>query len=248
MDDGPRTRYFSCSSKMTEPLFMDQNSVLYSKDSRKLPEWVCYDSCERKATKDGSTITVMKNVTPVDPEWLGSLADGSNLLSMGAPLDTPLPAYNKERGAVMCSVTTKFGDQGWLIPPCQCVMYDAVNSPGSHGSAFLADDSFRWFARFLLEGKVLDELKELPSMLNDDPAIISRRKPVQKVALLVSSLASAGIDSGAALRQHWAERDSKFLFKLMKSWTKKDRAGDVKSLWVQAVKSNVKRWREEEQP
>jgi len=245
MDNGPRTGFFSCSSSIAEPLFIDQNSVLHSKDYRKLPEWVCYDSCERKTTKGGSTIMVMKNVTPVDPEWLGTLADGSNLLSMGAPLDTPLPAYNKEKDAVMCSVATKFGDQGWLIPPRQCVMYDAVNSPGSNGSAFLSDDSFRFFARFLLEGRVLDELKELPSLLNDDPAIISRRKPVQKVALLVSSLASAGIDSGAALRKHWAEKDSKFLFKIMKSWAKKDGVSDVKTLWIQAVQSNVKRWREE---
>ena len=241
--DGPRTRYFSCSSKMTEPLFIEQSSVLYSRDSRQLPEWVCYDTSERKATKDGSTITVMKNVTPVDPDWLGALADGSNLLSMGEPLDTPLPSYNKERDAIMCSVATKFGDHGWLIPPRQVVMYDAVNSPGAQGSAFLADDSFRWFARFLFEGKVLDELKGLKALLNDDPAIISRRKPVQKVALLVSSLASAGIDSTAALQKHWAEVDSKFLFKLMKSWAKKDRADDVKNMWVQAVKSNVQKWR-----
>ena len=228
---------------MTEPLFIDQSSVLYSRDSRQLPEWVCYDTSERKATKDGSTITVMKNVTPVDPDWLGALADGSNLLSMGEPLDTPLPSYNKERDAIMCSVATKFGDHGWLIPPRQVVMYDAVNSPGAQGSAFLADDSFRWFARFLFEGKVLDELKGLKALLNDDPAIISRRKPVQKVALLVSSLASAGIDSTAALQKHWAEVDSKFLFKLMKSWAKKDRADDVKNMWVQAVKSNVQKWR-----
>jgi len=243
LDDGPRTRYFSCSSKMTEPLFIDQSSVLYSRDSRQLPEWVCYDTSERKSTKDGSTIMVMKNVTPVDPEWLGALADGSNLLSMGVPLDTPLPSYNKERDAVMCSVTTKFGDHGWLIPSRQVVMYDAVNGPGAQGSAFLADDSFRWFARFLLEGKVLKELQGLAAMLNDDPAIISRRKPVQKVALLVSSLASAGIDSAAALQKHWAEKDSKFLFKHMKSWTKKDRADEVKHMWVQSVKANVQKWR-----
>jgi len=80
-------------------------------------------------------------------------------------------------------------------------------------------------------------------LLNDDPAIISRRKPVQKVALLVSSLASAGIDSTAALQKHWAEKDSKFLFKLMKNWAKKDRADDVKNMWVLAVKSNVQKWR-----
>ena len=239
-----RAAFFSCSHAMDEPLFIDQNSVLYSKDIHVLPEWVCFDSVERKSTRDGSSITVMRNVTPVDSFWLGALASGSNLVSVGCPLEAPPPSYDKENDAVLCSVSTKFGDHGWLIPPRQVVMYDVVTSSNSKGTAFLADSSFRWFGRFLLEGKVLEELQELKSMLNDDPTIITRRKPVSKVELLVLSLAGAGIDSAAALRKHWAEVDDKFLLKEIKNWVQRDRSRSAKAIWVNLVKANVKKWQE----
>ena len=123
-------------------------------------------------------------------------------------------------------------------------MYDVVTSSNSKGTAFLADSSFRWFGRFLLEGKVLEELQELKSMLNDDPTIITRRKPVSKVELLVLSLAGAGIDSAAALRKHWAEVDDKFLLKEIKNWVQRDRSRSAKAIWVNLVKANVKKWQE----
>jgi hypothetical protein len=80
---------------------------------------------------------------------------------------------------------------------------------------FLVDDSFRWFACFLLEGKVLAELSGMRDMLNDGLSIITSKKPLKKVVLLVSALSSAGIDSAGALCKHWAEVDDKFLFRLI---------------------------------
>ena len=81
-------------------------------------------------------------------------------------------------------------------------------------------------------------------MLNDDPTIITRRKPVSKVELLVLSLAGAGIDSAAALRKHWAEVDDKFLLKEIKNWVQRDRSRSAKAIWVNLVKANVKKWQE----
>ena len=224
---------------------MDRNSVLYSRDSRRLPQWVCFDSIVRKETKTGDTVTTMKNVTPIDPSWLGSLAKRSRMLSLGEPLPFPLPSYDAERDAVLCSVTTKFGSRGWEIPPVQVEMFDVLQrSDAKKSGHFLVDDSFRWFARFLLEGKVLPELSGMSDMLNDGPSIITRKKPLKKVALLVSALSSAGIDSAGALRKHWAEVDDKFLFPQLKSWTKPEHKADVKRMWIAAVKSNVKQWKQ----
>jgi hypothetical protein len=64
--------YFSCQASITEQLFIDTNSVLHSRDYRQLPEWVCYDHIVRKTTKHGRVVAVMKNVTPIDPRWLGN--------------------------------------------------------------------------------------------------------------------------------------------------------------------------------
>jgi len=241
-----RSAYLSCSSNSREPLLMDINSVVYSRDFRQLPQWICFDTLVRKTLKDGTSITTMKNITPIEEAWLGSLARGSRLLKLGEPLPSPLPVYDKSKDAILCSVLTKFGSHGWEVTPVKTEMFGALQtSEARHSAHFQPDDSFRWFARFLLEGRVLLELKDLETMLTDNPALITRRTPSSKVALLVSALSNAGIDSAAALRKHWSEVDNKFLFKYLKSWIKADRAADAKKLWIDTVKRNVRQWEEE---
>jgi ATP-dependent RNA helicase DHX37/DHR1 len=239
-----RSAYLSCSSTIKEPLFMDRNSVLFSRDTRLLPQWICYEGIVRKNLKDGKSVAIMKNISPVDPAWLGLLAKGSRLLTLEEPIESPIPYYNPEADAIMCSVRTKFGLQKWEIPPTQVIMYDALQTPeGKRNTHFMSDDSFRWFARFLFEGKVLPQLN-LTDMLNDTPSIITRNTPVKKVALLVSALSGAGVDCAAALRKHWAEVSDKFLFGTMKAWIKQERVDDFKQLWISTVKENVRAWKE----
>jgi ATP-dependent RNA helicase DHX37/DHR1 len=239
-----RSAYISCSLNAREPLFMDRNSVLYSRDFRTLPQWVCFESLQRKTLKDGTSVAVMKNLTPVDPIWLGPLAKGSQMIRYGEPLLSPLPTYDVDKDAILCSVLTKYGSHGWEIPPAKMEMFDVLNAPGRKASAtFAKEDSFRWFARFLLEGKVFSELKNLPAMLNDSPAVITRRTPLAKVSALVSALAGAGVDSAEALSKHWAEEDDKFLFKILKSWVKAPNTAAAKELWIVTVKTHVMNWK-----
>jgi len=238
-----RTAYLSCSSSRREPLFMDRNSVIYTRDPRLLPQWICFDSLVRKTLKDGTPVAVMKNITPIDASWLGHLAVGSRLLRICEPQSLPPPVYDHERDVILCSATTKFGEHGWEIPPVKVEMFQALQGcAGKHTAHFASDDSFRWFGRFLLEGKVLPELQELESMLNDSPSLLTRRAPMKKVMLFVSALSSAGIDSASALRRHWAEVDDKFLFKHLKPWVKADRVSDVKKLWIAAIRQSVLEW------
>jgi ATP-dependent RNA helicase DHX37/DHR1 len=241
---GFRSAYMSCLTSIKEPLYMDPKSALFSRDWRQLPQWVCYDKVIRKSTKDGTPVVMMKNITPIDPSWLGTLARGSYLLRLGDPLSSPLPSYDANKDAVLCSVLTKFGNRGWEIPPMQVEMYPALQKIGKQSTHFLLDDSFRWFARFLLEGKVLPELKNLAQFLNDEPSLITRKTPASKVALLVSTLAIAGIDSAGALRKHWAEVDNKFLFSNLKSWTKPENVTAVKEIWMTTVQLHVKLWKD----
>jgi hypothetical protein len=90
---------------------------------------------------------------------------------------------------------------------------------------------------------VLPELSNLTPMLNDKPTIITQRKPMKKIMVLVSALSEAGVDSAAALRKHWAEKDEKFLFKAIKPWIIQDNAEKVKRVWTAAVTANVDIWR-----
>jgi ATP-dependent RNA helicase DHX37/DHR1 len=222
---------------------MDRNSVVFSRDARQLPKWVCFESLLRKNLNDGTPIAVMKNITPLDPAWLGRLADGSQLLTLGEPLLSPQPSFDRNRDAVLCSVKTTFGSLGWEIPSARKVMYEALHdSKAKQTSTFMLDDSFRWFGRFLFEGEVLPELKGMSAMLNDEPSVITRKAPVAKVALLVAALAGSGVDSAAALRKHWAEVDDKFLFSILKRWVKDDQGKDLTRLWISCVKANIRIW------
>lgn len=239
-----RSAYISCTRSPREPLFMDRNSVLFSRDSRQLPQWVCFDSLLLKTHKDGTKFAVMKSITPIDPAWLGQIATGSQLLRLGEPKPTPPPVYSVEQDAIMCHISTRFGRHGWEIPPVQAKMFPALQQlPGKQSAHFQVDDSFRWFARFLLEGKVLSELTDLPSLLNDSPSLITRKATIKKAVLLVSTLAAAGVDSASALRQHWAEVDDKFLFKHLRPWIKEERKEDAKRLWIDTVKKCVTQWK-----
>jgi ATP-dependent RNA helicase DHX37/DHR1 len=238
---GFRSAYISCTLK--EPLFMDQRSAVYTRDFRRLPQWICFDTLVRKTANDGTPFVRIKNITPIDARWLGMLSKGSRLLSTGEPLVSPPPTYDPEKDAVLCCVQTKYGSKGWEIPAIQVPLYDVLQKFPSN-KAFQADDSFRYFARFLLEGKAISEFKVLKDCWNDDPSIITRKAPIRKVGLLVAALSSAGVDSASALRQYWAETDRKFLFQMVsQSWTKSEHSVQVKNVWMEAVKRNIKLWK-----
>lgn len=239
-----RTAYKSCNPGIHEPLFLHRNSVLYTRDFRRLPEWVCYDSIVRKPSKDGSTtICTMQNVTPIDASWLPLLSDiSSGMFSTGSVLDSPSPYYDVKRDAVMCFLRCKFGPLSWQIPPVAVNM--KAESERSTSTTLMIDDSHSWFARFLLEGKVIKDLGgELSTFLNDSPLVITKKKPLKKVVLLVSALSSEDVDTAHALRKHWAEKNQKFLFRLMEPWVKKDKIAEFRRFWVNAVKKNVSRWK-----
>ncbi|KAL7580449.1 hypothetical protein ACA910_004466 [Epithemia clementina (nom. ined.)] len=263
-----RSAYLSCTSNLaTEPLWIDRNSVVYSRDPRHLPKWICYDSVERKITNDGTPIATVKRITPIEPSWLGSLAQGSRLLKLGDPLPTPVPKYDEDQDRMVCSVQTKFGHYGWEISPVQVEMYPVVQKSTSSSTSgqqhFLSDDSFRWFARYLLEGKVLPEFQEWQGMWNEQTCMLTRKTPSSKAALLVAALANAGVDSAAALRKHWAEVNPQFLYKeLIPSWISRSnnsttgtttrRTGgigeqtdpQIKELWTKMVKRNIQVWKD----
>ena len=161
----PRAAYFSCWSAISQPLFIDQKSVLFDRDFRNLSQWMCYDTVVRKATKDGSSISTMTNVTPIDPSWLGEIAQESKLLFLGDVTTNPPPKYNADVDQVVCSVVTKYGDRGWPLPPIEIEMKEATRLEKKSGT-YATDDMYRWFARYLLEDKVIRELSGLGGFFN----------------------------------------------------------------------------------
>lgn len=234
-----RSAYLSCSSHIKEPLFIDRNSCIYSRDPRLLPKWICYESITRKKLKDGTPIAVMKNITPIESVWLGPIGKTSRLLTMGEPIPSPVPMYDPDNDSMMCSVVTKFGNHGWEIPPIRVNMYDALQTAdGMKNTHFMSDDTVRWFARYLLEGKVISEMKQLETMYNDSPTLITRSCPMKKVSLLVSTLGNAGVDNMKSLKKQWYKMRHKFIGDiLLQHWVKQERQDEFKTLWMKIVKN-----------
>ena len=232
---------------ISEALFISSNSTLFSRDFRRLPEWVCYDSIVRKPTKKGGTLCTMQNVTPLDPRWLSLLLDRkSGLLTMGETvLTVPCPFYDKKKDEIMCHVKTKFGCHSWEIPPVAVRMKDEVKKLTRSSQALMMDESYRWFARFLLEGKIIEDFIAITPLLNDSPIIITKRKPIAKCELLVSALSSANIDTLASLQNYWVKQDKYFLFRLMKPWVKKDDITNFKKQWMAVVKAHVQKFQDQ---
>jgi len=240
-----RSAYIGCSSSTKHLLFLDTTSLMHTRDYRQLPRWICYDSVVRKITRDGTPINVMKNITPIDPTWLGEISKETRMIALGPPLPSPPPTYDIDQDVILCSVTTKYGSHGWEISPTKKSMYETLNCSNRKGnSGFLREDSFRWFARFLWEGKIISEFNGLPQLMNDSPSLITQRTPSTKVNMLVTSLARAGIDSAAALRKHWSEEDDKFLFLQLKKWIKREYHSKAKRIWIEGVSQNIKRWKD----
>lgn len=231
-----RLAYIGCTTKTKEPLFMDRNSVLFTRDYRRLPQWVCYESLHRKSLKDGRIVAIMKNLTPLDPCWLSFLAIGSPMLTIGDPIQSPPPSYDEAEDIITCSMKTKYGFHGWEIPSVQRPFATAVLTAGGRG-LFTEDDLFRWFGRFLLEGKIFSELKAMENMLNDPPSVVTRKISSSKVIALVSTLSRHGIDNKHSLIHHWTKVNDKFLFSLMKKWVRPEQAPAFKTMWIGLVES-----------
>merc|ERR1712003_78911 len=118
------------------------------------------------------------------------------MISLGAPLFSPSPIYDAEQDEILCSVTTTYGAHGWEISPIKLSMHGVLCSIKRKANYnLLRDDLFRWFARFLWEGKILSEFTDLKKFMNDSPSLLTQKNPSSKVNILISELSRAGVCS-----------------------------------------------------
>ena len=124
----------------------------------------------------------MEGVTAVDASWLVTLASGTSLLVQGAPLTDPEPSYDARKDVVMCTVRPLFGPKAWTLPLARVP----------------ASDPYPWFARLLLEGRVIGPLSLSP--LAAPAAHVTKIPHLPRVVALVSTLRTARIGTLEALR------------------------------------------------
>eukprot|EP00593_Proboscia_inermis_P002057 CAMPEP_0171293538 /NCGR_PEP_ID=MMETSP0816-20121228/1829_1 /TAXON_ID=420281 /ORGANISM="Proboscia inermis, Strain CCAP1064/1" /LENGTH=220 /DNA_ID=CAMNT_0011764503 /DNA_START=134 /DNA_END=793 /DNA_ORIENTATION=- len=209
-----RAAYQRCSNtssaKNIEPLYIDGNSVLFTRDWRQLPEFVCFDTIVQKTkTVRGETAlpSFIARVSVVDPTSLAQLVTedeyGGPLLTLGKPIlmqdettqQYQQPRYNRQRDSIVCGVSVSYGNPAnWKLPLVTMEMQDAIaryfgsvsqntsilSSRSVMEHSIMMNNSYQWFARLLLDGSIIPELEGLSKKLNDPPSILTRNKPVKK--------------------------------------------------------------------
>ena len=193
---------------MEQVVFIHSASAL----ARVRPEWVVYqDLFEVTGGK-----VVMRGVTGIHSAWLPSLCPAST--HRGEPLSEPEPRYS-DTGLVTASYRPTWGQLGWQLPVTELEMEAGL-------------DKYKWFGRFLLEGRVVISLERYSTSLLSNPLIMVKTwSNLQKrTEILVRELARETCDSGDKLAKIWA-RDSKYLLSAFLAWLPEVIHPDVTKEW-----------------
>lgn len=172
--------YRACN--LEEPIFLHQASVLRNT----LPEFVVYHEIYE------TNRMYMRGISAIEPEWLITYVP--TLCNLSEPLNEPEPTYDSDTGKVYCSVTGTFGPQAWQLP-CTKIEFPKTLS------------AYKWFARFLLEGKVFKQLEKYVKTLLSSPATMLRvwAKLQPRTENFLKALIAKEITSKMILMKVWEE-------------------------------------------
>ncbi len=219
-----RCSYIACAPKFESmPLVIHPTSFLFSTTHEQLPEFITYKDIIVSHEK-----SFVSQITEVQPAWLAEVATVDAQISFSKPLEVPPPIYDTKRDQVQCYVTPFFGHHRWSLPLHTMEFPKADNS---------TDDmiKYRWFARFLVEGKVVPELEAITPHLSSSSVLITGHSSYsKKVQTLVRPLLTSHICSRSALISKLKE-DKFFLFQALKIWIEPNFHIQFQKLWSQLV-------------
>lgn len=179
-DDKIKYKYAYHANNMEEPVYLRQGSVL----KKTLPEYVVYQEIYE------TNKMYMRGVTAIEPEWLVIYVP--SLCNLSEPLLEPEPSYDVFNGTVKCTVNGSFGKQGWILPNVE------IDYPNTI-------DRYKWFLKFLLEGKVFPKLEKYCKHLLSTPNIMvkSWAKLQQRTDFILKALFSKQISNRDDLKEAW---------------------------------------------
>jgi len=156
-------------------------------------------------------------VTAIEQDWLPVLIP--NKCTFSKPEETPQPCFDDESGMVKCHMSCTFGTRVWQIPS-QELDYPA------------GLERYKWFARFLLEGKVVPKLqKYVPFLLGTPSSMVKAwSKLHQRTEVLLSELVSAEADSREKVLEAF-KANNKFLLNAYKQWLPKSKHKELTNSW-----------------
>ncbi|XP_061865792.1 probable ATP-dependent RNA helicase DHX37 isoform X1 [Colius striatus] len=192
---------------LDDPVFIHPSSVLF----KHLPEFVVYQEIVE------TTKLYMKGVSAVEPEWIPALLPP--YCHFGKPLENPPPSYCPETGRIRCHRPSVFYRVSWQLPAVEVDYPEGL-------------DRYKYFARFLLEGKVIEKLSSYSRCLLSSPLIMLKTwsKLQPRTESLLQALVAENCDNRDALVAAW-KKNPKYLLTAYCQWIPEAMHDDVAKEW-----------------
>uniref|UniRef100_F7F3D3 Activating signal cointegrator 1 complex subunit 3 n=1 Tax=Ornithorhynchus anatinus TaxID=9258 RepID=F7F3D3_ORNAN len=192
---------------LDDPVFIHPSSVLL----KQLPDFVVYQEIVE------TTKMYMKGVTAVEAEWIPVLLP--LYCHFQKPLEDPPPAYCHESGRVRCHRASMFYRVGWQLPAAEVDYPEGI-------------ERYKYFAKFLLQGKVFPRLASYSNCLLSSPVTMLKTwaKLQPRTEILLKALVSENADCRDALLNAW-KRNPKYLLSAYCEWIPQAMHADVTKAW-----------------
>nr|XP_033811331.1 probable ATP-dependent RNA helicase DHX37 [Geotrypetes seraphini]XP_033811332.1 probable ATP-dependent RNA helicase DHX37 [Geotrypetes seraphini] len=192
---------------LDDPVFIHPNSVLF----RQLPDFVVYQEIIETSKM------YMKGVSAVEPKWIPVLLP--QYCHFDRPLETPPPSFCPESGRVRCHRESTFYRIGWQLPAVEVDYPEGL-------------DCYKYFAKFLLEGKVIKALHSYTNILLSSPVILLKTwsKLQPRTEALLKALVSENVDDRDALLAVW-KKNPKYLLLPYCQWIPEAMHKEVARNW-----------------
>ncbi|XP_023948187.2 probable ATP-dependent RNA helicase kurz [Bicyclus anynana] len=211
-EDKRKFKYAYHCANLEEPVFLHSGSIL----RKVIPEWVVYQELYETGGEDKRKM-VMRNVAAIEPEWLPVYIP--QLCNLGEPLSDPEPRYDATSGRVKCHFKGTFGKSCWELPVAEIDYPDKI-------------ERYKWFARFLLEGKVFPKLKKYSGSLLSPPStmIKSWANLQPRTEVLLKCLISRRVGTKDQLENAWKEQSTYLLEEYLK-WIPESAHNEITLYW-----------------
>lgn len=199
---------------LEDPVFIHPNSSLF----KQLPDFVVYQEIVE------TTKMYMKGISSIESEWIPVLLP--QYCHFADPLEDPPPFYCAETGRIKCHRTSTFYRVGWQLP--------AVIVEYPEGL-----ERYKYFAKFLLEGKVVKKLGSYTSILLSSPTTMLKTwaKLQPRTEVLLKALVSENADNLASLLAAW-KKDPKYLLHAYCQWIPEAAHDELCKIWPPVTSSD----------
>lgn len=164
----------------------------------------------------------LRGVTLLSKSWLPRLSANSQQCVFSPPLETPQPFYDSKKDCIMCYVTPRYGPHLWELAAY------AIEYPRSESNVY------NWFAKELLEGKVIKELEVLKTVYSSSPSLLTKAQMPIRAMTLVAALRKENVMTKKQLMQVW-KKNPFFLKTELCAWIPPRYQEVLSSMWSYVI-------------